>query len=531
MVRYSRFVRMPGLTHSALLALPSAIFILLQPAAALAATHHHYKFIDLGTFGGPTSYVNAEPTQPTLINDAGTIVGGADTSRATPVLSCYNPVLNLDCFIFHAFAWNGGGLKDLGTLRHGTFSFAFAINNIGQIAGVSENGQIDPVSGNPIFHAVLWQNGAIEDLGTLGGNSSFAGAINDRGEVAGVALNDIPDPYSIFGLIGGTASTQTRAFIWQAGSMRDLGTLGGPDAFAEFMNERGDVAGVSYTSNTADPNTGLPHMDPFLWHDGKMMDLGNFGGTNDIGYLPFFSPFVDGLNNRGQVVGAMDIPGDQFSHAFLWDGEKLADLNDLGGGLGGNASGAQGLNDDGAVVGWATIPGDQLDHATLWANGTTTDLGTLAGDVCSDAESINSSGQIVGTSQDVACGPFTHAFLWENGGPMVDLSKLVTADLPLHLKVAYLLTDRGEIVGSGSPLSCSVDDDGCEPHVFVLFPCDANHPDIEGCDYSLVDVSTAQDVPPAVAAHVSEVSAAEMMARIRSLRAGRNRWWGAAQMR
>ena len=45
--------------------------------------HHHYKFVDLGTFGGPTSGVNGEPSVQ-VINNAGTVVGVADTSILTP---------------------------------------------------------------------------------------------------------------------------------------------------------------------------------------------------------------------------------------------------------------------------------------------------------------------------------------------------------------------------------------------------------------------------------------------------------------
>jgi probable HAF family extracellular repeat protein len=197
--------------------------------------------------------------------------------------------------------------------------------------------------------------------------------------------------------------------------MHDLRTLGGPDSFAQIVNNTGQVAGVSYTSFNADLKTGLPILDPFLWENGRMKDLGNLGGTND-----FLGPFLFGLNNRGEVVGVMALPGDQISHAFLWDGKELFDLNASGGGLGGNFSIATGLNDAGEVVGWATPSGDQVIHAVLWRHGTIADLGTLNGDPCSTSESINSRGQIVGASEAVCPGQFTEAFLWENGGPMVD---------------------------------------------------------------------------------------------------------------
>ena len=291
--------------------------------------------------------------------------------------------------------------------------------------------------------------------------------------------------------------------------MRDLGTLGGPDTFAMFLNQEGDVAGVSYTSYIADPNTGFPHMDPFLWRNGKIHDLGNFGGTNDA-MGP--SLFVAGLNNRGEVVGTMYLAGDQIYHAFLWDGKRLSDLNALGG-LGGNFSFAGELNDAGSVTGAATLPGDQVQHAFLWKNGVMTDLGTPAGDVCSQGGSVNSIGQVVGASQSAEdCGGrFTHAFLWENGGPSVDLNTLIPPDSPLQLTVASLITDRGEIIGGGNPLGC-MNNDACN-HVYVLIPCDENHPVIEGCDYSLVEAGEVASVPvssvqPAQRETVARVSAA-----------------------
>jgi len=46
-----------------------------------AGQHHHYKLIDVGTFGGPTSSVN-EVAQ--VVRSNGTLVGGADTTTPDP---------------------------------------------------------------------------------------------------------------------------------------------------------------------------------------------------------------------------------------------------------------------------------------------------------------------------------------------------------------------------------------------------------------------------------------------------------------
>src|SRR4029077_7809081 len=242
-----------------LFALAIAVVVAAQENVTQNRTpsHHRYQLIDLGTFGGPNSGVSIEPWQ-NVINSKGTVVGGADTSIPTPEPGCYNPIGNLDCFISHAFGWGGNSLQDLGTIAGGNFSFSTGINQRGQIAGLSETDQVDPFSGNPEFHAVLWENDKIMDLGTLGGVSSFASTLTNSGQVTGVALNEVPDPFSILGTGDGTSLTQTRGFLWQHGEMRDLGTLGGPDTFAVFVNDRGQVAGGSYTSYVVDPLTNPP---------------------------------------------------------------------------------------------------------------------------------------------------------------------------------------------------------------------------------------------------------------------------------
>src|SRR5206468_12734820 len=68
------------------------------------------------------------------------------------------------------------------------------INDNGLIAGLFENGLIDPLTGFPQFRAVLWdKNGNGINLGTLGGNSSQGNGMDSRGQVVGMALNTTPE--------------------------------------------------------------------------------------------------------------------------------------------------------------------------------------------------------------------------------------------------------------------------------------------------------------------------------------------------
>jgi uncharacterized membrane protein len=106
-------------------------------------------------------------------------------------------------------------------------------------------------------------NGNLRDLGTLGGNGSVAWAINNAGQVTGNALNDIPDDFNGFGDFGIVGATQTHAFLWQNGVMQDLGTLGGPDSGPFAINQQGQVVGMAATDWMVNPTTGLPTVDPF----------------------------------------------------------------------------------------------------------------------------------------------------------------------------------------------------------------------------------------------------------------------------
>jgi probable HAF family extracellular repeat protein len=414
------------------------------PTVAHAGPHRsesrqgpHYRLIDLGTFGGPNS---AETQEFPYISNRGTVVGYADTTT---------PDNTDEGFAFHAFRWRKGVMTDLGTLPGGVNSVANVVNNEDVAVGFSEDAARAGV-------AVKWtRSGRIVRLGTLGGTFGFAADINDHGQIIGPAANTVPDPYSIFGW-----PTQTRAFLWEKGVMRDLGTLGGPDAAAFFINKRGQVAGESFTDSTPNASTGNLTRDPFLWQHGKMIDLGTLGGTNG---------FALDLNNWGQVVGASNLAGDVDSHPFLWDRGKLIDLGTFGGTFGA----ANAVNDAGEVAGVAGNTGDTTVHAFFWKNGVKTDLGTIDGDTCSTAHFMNAKGQVVGTSGDCQGRFEKHGFLWQRGGSMIDLNAFVPPGSNLTVTDGETINDRGEIAGSGQLPNGDF-------HAVVLIPCNGQQAE-NGC--------------------------------------------------
>jgi len=424
--------------------------------------HHKYSLIDIGTLGGPASYNSAGGVGNLILNDHGTVAGYADTSAPDPYApNCFDP----DCYLAHTFRWDGGVITDLGALPGVNDSAQSGINDRGWVTGFSQNGVIDPLTGFPAVHAGLWKNRQILDLGTLGGYESLGIYVNNDGQVAGFAtINATPDPYSFLG-------APTHAFLWQNGVMQDLGTLGGPDSFvgAGGINQRdGFVVGGSYTNDIPNPVTGLPTMDPFLWKDGKMTDLGTLGGT-------LCCQAATVANNQGQVVGGSNLAGDLISHPFLWT--KKAGIADLGT-FGGDNGQATWINDAGDIVGEADLPGSQTHDAFLWRKGVMTDLGNLG--ATSFAYAINSQGQVVGASRIDATPGNSRAFLWEKGSPMVDLNTLIPAHSSLTLVVAFNINERGEIAGTGVPAGCAPSDSELCGHQYVLIPggdCDQDNED------------------------------------------------------
>ena len=175
----------------------------------------------------------------------------------------------------------------------------------------------------------------------------------------------------------------------------DLGTLGGAESHAYFINKVGQVAGISRTA--AEEN----HV--FLWSDGIMADLGLIDGDQSS---------LAGLNDRGQVVGNVTLPSGE-SRAFLWSDGMIIDLGTL---PDGTESRAQAINNRGQVVGWSNPL--YVTHAFLWEDGEMIDLGTLGGSF-SSANLINDAGQVAGQAYTADSEP--HAFLWDHGR-MIDLS-------------------------------------------------------------------------------------------------------------
>ena len=212
----------------------------------------------------------------------------------------------------------------------------------------------------------------------------------------------------------GVAGAATEAATHQY-RVIDLGTLGGGYGEAYSVNESGHVTGQS-----SDPHGTLR---PFLWRNGRMIDLG---------VLDPAVPYGVGadVNNHDWVVGTSDVNHGSAAHAFLWRDGKMTDLGTLGGGF----SAAYAVNDRGQVVGESQTGSGQV-HAFLWQDGQMTDLGL------NNARDINNRGQVVGGT---VFGSDFHAYRWRKGN-LQDLG-----DLGNHVSQAARVNLHGLVVGSAN---------------------------------------------------------------------------------
>ena len=336
-------------------------------------------------------------------------------------------------------------ITDLGTLDGGTFSQPFFIDRYGLVSGSAS-------LPDGTQNAVLWLNGQMKDIGAhgLGGPNSIAFVDDESSRAVGEAETSTSDPNGEDFCGFGTHLT-CLPFLWQAGGMIQLPTLGGNNGVAMAISNRGEVAGFAENS-TPDPGCPAPqvlHFKPVVWEKGVIHKLPTVGGDPD--------GVAQQINDNGEVVGGSGTCA-AFNanflynlvpvHALLWEKGKATNLGNLGGETG-QAGGniAYDINNQGQVVGNSDLPGDTTFDAFLWTRKTgMQDLGTLSGDVASVSLSINDAGSVVGASLDANFDP--RAFLWEKG-VMTDLNTLIAGDSPLYLLTGCSINSRGEITGLG----------------------------------------------------------------------------------
>jgi probable HAF family extracellular repeat protein len=269
-------------------------------------------------------------------------------------------------------------ITDMGSLGLGE-SVPYGINANGQVTGLSYLSSTYKFScGYPIrtctahpYHAFLYGNGTMTDLGTLGGTNSQGNAVNLSGQVAGVANTNK----------GGTDAT-----LWTGKKATDLGALAplaGSYSVAYGISDSGQVVG-SWAAGVTAINDGS---HPFLYSNGTITSLPEPSNFTAAGCE------ARAINNNGQIAGmCTDTNGN--AHLVMWQNGTVTDLGTIGNDDLADLE-ALAMNNNGQIAGWtaATTTG------FFYSNGTITHLSGFF------PNAINDNGVMSAGPRSIAAGP------------------------------------------------------------------------------------------------------------------------------
>lgn len=322
----------------------ATLVAVVELSSFVASGHEVYVAYDLGILPGFQSSAASD------INNAGVIVGTCSSNN-----------------IGRAFYYSNGVMHNLGVITSKlTNSLAFGINDAGTIVGRCESGGTYPEtrafqcqagamsvlplgglaswanglndSGLVVGHVrtnssnglgFVYDNGAVTNLGVLGGSFSEAFGVNSNGTIVGYSTIE--------------GSSARHAFVRSNAVMLDLGTLGGASSVARKINGAGVIVGDS------DVSGGGRHA--FVCAEGVMTDIGNLGSGYPIS-------FATDINNQGKIVGYSSthvaFPSFGTARAFSYANGVMTDLSPFleKAGLRGSSQAAA-INDSGWIVGFA----------------------------------------------------------------------------------------------------------------------------------------------------------------------------------
>ncbi len=296
---------------------------------------------DLGTLGGPNSSVTWN-----VKNTAGIIVGISQTADPEPLGEAWSSAFfystpNNVGYINLGFVWENNQMRGLPNFPGGNNGFATGANNLGQVVGWAENGVHDPTcccTQVLQFLPAVWDLGSgdqIHDLPLISGDTSGAAtAINDNGQIVGISgicdqavgrhtakhavlweNGTINQRGDVVGFAGDPAFVEgdvLHAFMWtREDGIRQLKPLPNRtpkhvDSEAYGINEARQVVGVSCDADQVDCRA-------VIWdHGNTPTDLNDFKGS----YSGFLALAKD-INNKGEITGRAIDPSTGSLIAYL----------------------------------------------------------------------------------------------------------------------------------------------------------------------------------------------------------------------
>jgi len=178
--------------------------------------------------------IGASWSQAADINDRGQIVGTA----------VFGPPVDQPEYEGHAFLYetNGGGITDLGVLSGLSTSAAAALNEFGQVVGLSADWNAHPY----VMRPFLYTDGSLNELT---GEQGAGFDINELGHVVGAKE------------LGFSSNKQNHPFVWRDGDVEPIPLNGSPQA----INNADQVVGDAWTPAFRDY--------AFLFQGGHVTDL------------------------------------------------------------------------------------------------------------------------------------------------------------------------------------------------------------------------------------------------------------------
>jgi len=336
-------------------ALSAVLFCIAFFSAPAVAQHALYKYIDLGTLGGTDSVAYG-------VNDYGVAVGGSKLSDDR----------------WDGFIWDRSiSAYTDGEVVTNTHLQLLSINNLGDFTSR--------------YGYSLDDNGAAHTYDAQG-NKSRA--------ISHAPVHDINNSRQIAATYDGEcyfwdlpvylASPTGEGFVKMDGT-----TAAGDYTVLESargINELGHVAGGGWIDRWNEDTLVYLERHGFIWNNGSLTELGHLG---DYGTEPY------GINDHDQVVGQSCLDRDNdVDHAFLWTAGTITDL----GTFGGTRSCATAINNGGVTVGWAEdASGESRAFAHVPSLGMV-DLNVFAPKgsdwLLSKAHDISNHGHIVGEAMN-----------------------------------------------------------------------------------------------------------------------------------